>query len=168
MPIINPMTPLISPFTVEPGEMMAMMLSPIRVIPTYSSALNFKATLATRGAAKTSTMTLMNPPMAELTVDIPIASPARPCWLSGYPSRHVAMAEGVPGIFIRIAEMEPPYTAPVYNPRRKANEITGPKPKVKGMNTAMVIVAVSTGRDPKMMPTNTPRKEERNIIGLVK
>jgi hypothetical protein len=153
---------------VEPGLIIAITLNPIRVIPTYSSALNLKAIPAIRGAARERIITLINPPSAEETVEIPIASPARPCWQSGYPSKLVAMAEGVPGILIKIAEIDPPYTAPVYKPSKKANETTGSIPKVKGINTAIVIVAVRPGNAPKTIPIRTPRKELKKRNGFVK
>jgi hypothetical protein len=67
-----------------------------------------------------------------------------------------------------MAEIDPPYTAPVYNPRRNANEMVGASPKVKGMKTAIVIVAVKPGRAPKIIPTRTPINDEKNIIGFAK
>jgi hypothetical protein len=50
----------------------------------------------------------MIPPLVEAMVATPIAFPASPFWERGYPSRTVAAAEGVPGVEIRIADMDPP------------------------------------------------------------
>ena len=51
---------------------------------------------------------LKNPPNPEESVDIPNALPACPCLANGCPSRRVAAFAGVPGVFRRIAEIEPP------------------------------------------------------------
>ena len=53
-------------------------------------------------------MTLNIPPKKELVVDRKIALPANPFLVIGYPSSVVIIAEGVPGIFIRQADIEPP------------------------------------------------------------
>jgi hypothetical protein len=47
-------------------------------------------------------------PTTEALVARPIASPASPRLASGKPSSVVAALAGVPGIFSRIAEREPP------------------------------------------------------------
>jgi hypothetical protein len=41
-------------------------------------------------------------------------------------------------------------------------------PKVKEIKTAIVIVAVKPGKDPKIIPIKTPNQENKNIIGFVK
>ena len=42
------------------------------------------------------------------TVAIPRALPASPFCASGYPSKHVAAAAGVPGVLIKTAVIAPP------------------------------------------------------------
>jgi hypothetical protein len=60
------------------------------------------------GAIRARKATPMKVPITEAEVAIPMASPARPARASGNPSRVVAAFAGVPGIFRRIAEREPP------------------------------------------------------------
>jgi len=47
-------------------------------------------------------------PKKEAVLVIPMAKFALPCRAKGYPSRAVAAADPVPGIFRRIAVIEPP------------------------------------------------------------
>ena len=54
------------------------------------------------------TIAPVTPPQNEATVDIPIALPPIPFWDSGYPSNRVAAADGVPGVLIRMPDMDPP------------------------------------------------------------
>ena len=54
----------------------------------------------------------MIPPMTDWMAVTPSALAAFPFIARGYPSKVVASADGVPGTFSRIAEREPPYTAP--------------------------------------------------------
>ena len=44
-------------------------------------------------------------PMAEARQAATIASWARPCWVMGWPSKAVAIADGVPGVFTSTAGM---------------------------------------------------------------
>ena len=83
------------------------MLIPRNATPVYSWAPNCRAKPARTGAAKTRTSTPKNPPSAEDRVAYPIARPASPLRAIRYPSNPVAMAEGVPGMLTRMAEMEP-------------------------------------------------------------
>ena len=50
----------------------------------------------------------MIPPQNEAMVDTPMALPPSPFFAIGLPSRVVMMAAGVPGMFSRMALMEPP------------------------------------------------------------
>ena len=68
------------------------------------------------------------------------------------------MEEGVPGMLIRIAVMRPPEMPPTKSPTSRLRLITGSTPKVSGRHSAMAMVAVSPGIEPKMMPTTTPPK----------
>ncbi len=79
----------------------------------YSTGPNSSAKPEMRGDMKIMTAQPMMPPMNDEKSDIAIALPAIPFLHIGYPSRIVAAAAGVPGVRIRIAEMAPPYMAPV-------------------------------------------------------
>ncbi len=46
--------------------------------------------------------------------------------------------------------------------------MAGESPNVKGMKTAMVIVAVKPGSAPNTIPISTPKKDDRYMTGLVK
>jgi hypothetical protein len=71
----------------------------------------------------------------------------------GYPSKHVAIEEGVPGVLIRIAGKAPPYMAEQYTALTHISPITGSIAKVNGTNIATAIVAVNPGRAPAIMPS---------------
>jgi hypothetical protein len=88
--------------------MLEIMLIPKKAKAKVSGALNFRAMLARVGAIKISIMPLIMPPPKEATVEIPKALPDSPLRVKGYPSKTVAAADGVPGVLIRIAVMEPP------------------------------------------------------------
>ena len=67
-------------------------------------------TRAKAGAAKIRTASEKMPPNSEAKVAQPMARSALPARAIGYPSSTVAADCGVPGVLIRIAEIEPPYT----------------------------------------------------------
>ena len=52
------------------------------------------------------------PPKKDDRVVANSATPARPCWAMGCPSRQVTAAPAVPGRLSRIAAVEPPYIEP--------------------------------------------------------
>ena len=52
-------------------------------------------------------------PANEKKIPTPKAFIASPFKVKGYPSKHVATDEGVPGIWSRIAEISPPDTPPI-------------------------------------------------------
>ena len=64
--------------------------------------------LAIWGDRNVMTTAPVTPPTKEATVDIPIALPPIPFWAKGYPSSRVAAADGVPGVRIRMPDMDPP------------------------------------------------------------
>ncbi len=49
------------------------------------------------------------PPIAEHITAAPMALPARPCWVMGYPSNAVGAFSSEPGMLNKIAVMAPPY-----------------------------------------------------------
>ena len=67
------------------------------------------------GSVKTTSISKPNnEPTTPDHSEMPSASPARPCLFISKPSMTVAAAEFVPGVRMRIAGMEPPYSAPMY------------------------------------------------------
>src|SRR5699024_9170928 len=75
----------------------------------------------------------------------------------GYPSKPVAIAEGVPGIFNKTADIDPPYIAPLYTPINKRSASCASIPIVKGTNIATPMVAVNPGNDPMTIPAVVPK-----------
>ena len=70
----------------------------------------------------------------------------------------VAAAAGVPGVFMSIAVMEPPYMPPQYIAMSRTIAVTGSIVKVSGSASATPIVAVRPGSAPMMIPTIIPAK----------
>ena len=70
-PMTPPMTPLMTDLPVRP----ATMLMPNTASAKYSCALNFRATLASRGAKMHRQMALNRPPNREARVEMPRARP---------------------------------------------------------------------------------------------
>ena len=89
-------------------QKLATTLSPNKPTAQYSAGPKLSATRAIRSARSMSSTQEMMPPAKEAMAAMDSASEALPCIASGFPSRSVAAEEGVPGVRIRIAEMEPP------------------------------------------------------------
>jgi len=106
--IINPNIPEIKPFKIDFPETVIMMPRPKKAKAKNSGGPNFKAILAICGEQKVIIKALINPPKKDAMVAMPIAFPANPFLPITYPSNTVAAAEGVPGIPIKIAEIDPP------------------------------------------------------------
>ena len=96
----------------EPRASTIAAIRPHTISEKYSGGPNFSATAASGGAAKqissVATLPAKNEPMAAM----PSAGPARPCLAIAWPSSVVTTDEASPGIFTRIAVVEPPYCAP--------------------------------------------------------
>ena len=84
-------------------------------IAKYSCGPKLKAILANVGAMNTSAAILSMVPMKENTTPTPSALTPSPFIIIGPPSKVVATDAGVPGIFSRIAEINPPEVPPMYN-----------------------------------------------------
>ena len=78
------------------------------------------AKLAKMGEINNMAMPLMLPPKKEYNVPIPRALAASPFCAMGYPSNTVATDEGVPGIRMSIAAINPPEMPPTYSATRNA------------------------------------------------
>ena len=81
--------------------------------PKYSTAENFNVIFARDGATKIRIIKEISPPMKENTTPVPSAFAASPFFAIGAPSKQVAIEEEVPGIFNRIAEINPPDIPPI-------------------------------------------------------
>ena len=106
--MMSPMTPEISPFITDFCPKLQIKVSPNSTIEKSSGAPKRRATLAIRGAANTRQVRPKIPPKNEALTATPSASPARPFCAMACPSIAVADAEGVPGMFKRMADKEPP------------------------------------------------------------
>ena len=82
-----------------------------------SGEVKDRATFASCGASSARQIALIKPPINEDTAEMPSARPAFPFLFMGYPSSRVAVADGVPGVFSRIADMLPPYILPQKSPQ---------------------------------------------------
>jgi hypothetical protein len=78
----------------------------------YSTALNCRAILDNWGAMSARASTPIRVPIMDADLVTFIASAALPRLANRFPSMAVAAAEAVPGMFSRMAEMEPPYMPP--------------------------------------------------------
>ena len=104
----RPMTPIRSPLTMLSVETAAMQVSAMTISAKTSIEPKRTATRASCGAAAISSAQERSPPSTEAEVAQPSASPARPARAMGKPSSVVAAACGVPGVLMRMAEIEPP------------------------------------------------------------
>src|SRR5699024_12838619 len=99
---------------------------------------------------------MLNKPLKnEKNIAKPNALPAFPFCAITYPSKVVAIEEGVPGKFNKIAGINPPDIPPLYNPINKAIPDTGSIVIVIGINIATAIFALKPGLDPNNNPTIT-------------
>ncbi len=86
----------------------ATVVSPNRARAKYSAGWHLMATLA-RGIEKNIRIKVPTaPPMVDATRETPSPIPGLPCRVSGYPSKEVTTADGVPGALMVTAVMEPP------------------------------------------------------------
>ena len=76
------------------------------------------------------------------------------------------MEAGVPGVFIKIAEMPPEKIAAFHNPISRANPFAGGNQNVIGVIMAMPIVADKPGRAPITVPITTPRHKNNKTDGV--
>ena len=74
----------------------------------YSDGQNLRAAFERGTEKKMRMMAPMMPPKTDAQREIPIASPALPFLRRGYPSNAVTVADGVPGVLIATAVIDPP------------------------------------------------------------
>jgi len=123
----------------------------------YSAGPKDKANFAKGKPTTINARTPRIPPMNEKTTFIPSARPAIPFLVSAKPSKVDAIEAGVPGVFIRIAEIPPEKIAEFHTPMSIASPWFGDNQKVKGVSIATAIVAVSPGRVPITSPEKVPK-----------
>ena len=99
---------------------------------------------------------LINPPIVDTITAVPNAILASPLFVIAYPSAGVAAAEGVPGIPINIAEIDPPVIPPIYVANNNEIPVTGSIVKVKGSIKANAIEYVNPGMAPNTIPAKAP------------
>ena len=90
---------------------MATRASPATAIQKISAGPRKREARASGGVKNTSTRAPNAPPTVPANSEVYSASWAWPCWVKGVPSRVVQAAPEVPGVLIRMAEIEPPYSA---------------------------------------------------------
>lgn len=107
-PTNSPIRPAIRPFTILPRDTATTQASAIMVSAKNSGGPNLSENVANGPAISIRTIAENVPPMNEASVAQPIARPGCPLMAMGYPSRAVAADCGVPGMLMRMAEIEPP------------------------------------------------------------
>jgi hypothetical protein len=73
----------------------------------------------------------------------------------------VADADGVPGMFNRIADRDPPVIPEANRPSRRHMDVTGGSPKVMGRRRTIPNEMVRPGVDPIKSPKITPTMEAK-------
>ena len=149
----------------EPDDTLVMILSPNIASAKYSGLENFKATDASNGEKMIKQIALNTPPNVEPKVDKPKALPG--CFnfvAMGYPSSVVATDAGVPGVFKRIAEIDPPYIAPQYIPSNIRIPPTPWNANVRGNNRAIPILTESPGMAPIRIPAPVPKTKPSRFV----
>src|SRR5215470_9371995 len=86
----SPMPPRKIPFRISPPEASARRDRAITAIAKYSGGPSFNASRINKGEIDTSEIQPRIPPTKEPNVEIPIATPACPFCVIGYPSQHEA------------------------------------------------------------------------------
>ena len=100
----KPKQPPISPLIRLPSERAAIRVRPNMASQKYSTGPKARATLASGGARASRKAAPTNPPVTEARQARVTARSPSPRLAMGKPSKVVAMAEGVPGVFSRMAE----------------------------------------------------------------
>ena len=83
-------------------------MTPNNASMKYSGLVNLSAIDVNGGAINASASTPINVPIIDAVLVTEIANLALPRSANGCPSNAVAAADAVPGMFSRIADMEPP------------------------------------------------------------
>src|SRR5699024_10828496 len=160
---IIPNAPASNPLTSDPGLRPAIALTPNNIRAVISQGPKSSAHSARRGVAKTNITPAIAVPTKEDHKPIAKALPDWPFLDIGWPSKDVAIADGVPGIPNKQAVINPPELPPTCTPIIKAIPFTGSIPKLKGRVNATPIVIVKPGILPIIIPTVTPISNVINV-----
>ena len=117
MPIcetISPSMPEIQPLSGSvPAVNWPQIITPKSASRKNSKAPNLSASTASGGVSSSTQSVPVSVPIHDDIVATKIPSPPSPRWPIGKPSTAVAADAGVPGMFIRIADWQPPEIAPI-------------------------------------------------------
>ncbi len=154
---IRPIQPEIHPFNgSSPDVMVPQMAIPHIANRNISQERNWSANARMIGIKAISSKMPTQLPIKEATMAVPSARPPSPLWARGCPSIIVGTLSGVPGMFIRTAEMAPPNTLPVYTPSMNMIATYCSMPAESPMSRAMAMVVDSPGIAPQRIPSVTP------------
>jgi len=81
---------------------------------------------------------------------------------------HVAAFTAVPGVFIRIAGIDPPKAEAPIIPIKRYIAVAGSHPKVKGSTMAIPISPPNPGRAPNISPMKLPPISRSIVFKFVK
>ena len=121
--------------------------------------------LASSGAMNIRQSVDTRPPMNDANDAIPMAFPAFPFCASGYPSRTVAAADGVPGVLSNTADMDPPYIDPQKRPQSMTSATSLGSIYTRGRSRMMPIDPESPGIAPMIIPIIMPKTIRTNVVG---
>jgi len=107
-----PANPAPNPLIMEAPDRLTSVVRLKNKIPKYSGGPKLKAYFAIPGPMMEKAKTPSVPAMNEPTAAIHNASPARPCFVMGNPSKVVATEAASPGILTKILVVDPPYCDP--------------------------------------------------------
>jgi hypothetical protein len=111
-PSISPNTAMMRAMTTDRPASAMTNESPNAMRANCSTGPNLRAISTIGGAATTRPTVAMVPPMNEPMAAMLRATPARPCFAIGKPSKQVTTVEASPGMFISTLVMVPPYWEP--------------------------------------------------------
>src|SRR5665648_53333 len=167
IPANKPNVHEIKPFKVDELMTLAMVLNPKTETAKYSCGPNLSANRLSKGAVVLRKIKPIVPPIKEEIRAVPIAFAANPFLAKGRPSNVVAIEEGVPGIPNSIAEYKPPEIAPTYIAHKIANARLPTIVKVRGVISAIAIVAFKPGIAPMIKPPTTLKNIKKNVTGFI-
>ena len=111
-PSSRPSSTIATALSSEPCASTMEPTRPSTISEKYSAARNWSASRDNGGLAIAISPVAMVPANSEPSAAMASAAPALPLRAIWYPSRHVTTDDDSPGMFTRIAVVEPPYCAP--------------------------------------------------------
>ena len=134
-----------------------------RNIRSASSGNENERTIARTNGSSITMMTVpMTPPIADAHAEIPSAMPPLPCRVIGYPSSIVAAFGVAPGVFSKIAEIEPANDCPASAAQKRIIVFSGPIPPTSGIMSAIPTAPLKPGIKPVNMPFAIPSTKNIN------